>query len=346
MIAIGVLAYIPSPRHRELLQRALISIRSQQGAPEYTLTIIDNGNESGSTRTWLGEIAVRFQARIVRRENREIAAARDLFLRELSEGAEFCAFVDSDVELPTNWLRVLSDAALEIQPAKSPTVAIASINRPPEKASAFNDALQCFFSSRLAILGAAQALQAEEPEEVKHLSSCAVLYHRASALAAGGYRMHYTQVCEDLEFSFRLKTKGRFVLLASPAVTHLQDESEGPWFARMYRYGWGQIEVMRDHSAHIWSLKLIPPIAMTALVVAILRAFFLGRNDFLVLIFLLYGALVPASVMFAASRIGQPTTTALRAVLVAAGSHFAYSLGSFMGVLGVHRNPRPADRRA
>lgn len=346
MIAIGVLAYIPSHRQRELLQRTLASIRAQQGAPEYTLTIVDNGNESGATRSWLAETAERFQARIVRRENKEIAAARDLFLRELSEGADFCAFVDSDIELPTNWLRVLSNAASETQTSKHPTVAIASVNRPPEKESAFNDALLCFFSSRLALLGAIQALQVELPEEVNHLSSCAVFYHRASALAVGGYRTSYTQVCEDLEFSYRLRTKGRFVLLASPAVTHRQDESELPWFARMYRYGWGQIEVMRDHSAHIWSLKLIPPVAMAALAFAIFRAVFLGRNDFLVLIFLLYGALVPPSVIAGASRIGQPITTALRAVAIAAGSHFAYSLGSLLGVLGVHRNSPPIDRGA
>lgn len=346
MIAIGVLAYIPSLRQRGLLLRTLASIRAQQNAPEYTLTIVDNGNESASTRTWLDEIAVSFQAKIVRRENREIAAARDLFLRELSDGADFCAFVDSDIELPPNWLRVLSNAALENHSARRPTVAIASVNHPPIKESAFDDALFCFFSSRLALLGSPQALQVDVPEEVNHLSSCAVLYHRESALAVGGYRTSYTQVCEDLEFSYRLKTKGRFLLLDSPAVTHRQDDSEGPWFARMYRYGWGQIEVMRDHSAHIWSVKLIPPVAMAVVAFATFRALFLGRNDLLVLIFLLYAALIPTTVMMAASRKGQPITTAFRAVGVAAGSHFAYSLGSLLGVLGVHRNPPSADRRA
>lgn len=344
MIAIGVLAYIPSPRHRDLLQRTLVSIRAQTGAPAYTLTIVDNGNESTSTQVWLRDLATTFQARIVRRENREIAAARDLFLRELSEGADFCAFVDSDIELPSNWLQVLCKAATANPPSERPIVAIASVNRPPANESAFNDALLCFFSSRLALLGAAQALQVEAPEEVNHLSSCAVLYHRASALAAGGYRIRYTMVCEDLEFSYRLKARGRFILLAEPAVTHRQDDSEGPWFARMYRYGWGQIEVMRDHSDHTRSLKLIPPLAMAVLLFSIFRTVVLERPDVLVLILMVYVALIPTSVMMSASRLGKPFTTALRAVGIAAGSHFTYALGSFLGVLGVHRNPPSAIR--
>lgn len=346
MIAIGVLAYIPSLRHRELLQRTLASIAAQQGAPEFSLTIVDNGNESKSVQIWLQELAARFQAKLVRRENREIAAARDLFLRDYSNSADFCAFVDSDVELPSNWLQVLSKAASENISPGLPIVAIASVNRPPIKESAFNDALLCFFSSRLALLGAAQALQVEAPEEVSHLSSCAVLYHRTSALAIGGFRAGYTLVCEDLEFSYRLKAKGRLVLLASPAVTHRQDESEGPWFARMYRYGWGQIEVMRDHSAHVWSVKLLPPLAMVAFGFAVFRALFQGRIDFLVLMILIYGALVPTSVVMAAKRAGQPMRVAIRAVGIAAGSHFFYALGSLLGVLGVHRNPPSANRRA
>lgn len=342
MIAIGVLAYIPSLRHRELLRRTLVSIRAQQGAPAFTLTIVDNGNESASTQVWLQEVATTFQARLVRRENHEIAAARDLFLREISEGADFCAFVDSDIELPPNWLQALCQVATVSMPSERPIAAIASVNRPPLKESAFNDALLCFFSSRLALLGAEQALQVEVPEEVNHLSSCAVLYHRASALAAGGYRAGYTMVCEDLEFSYRLKARGRFILLAEPAVTHRQDESEGPWFARMYRYGWGQIEVMRDHPEHARSLKVIPPLAMATLLFALFRAVALGRPDVLVLLMMVYAALVPTSVMMAASRLRKPLTTAFRAVGIAAGSHFAYALGSFLGVLGVHRNPPSA----
>lgn len=346
VIAIGVLAYIPSLRHRELLQRTLVSIRTQQGAPAYTVTIVDNGNESASTQVWLRELSTAFQARLVRRENREIAAARDLFLRELSEGADFCAFVDSDIELPLNWLAELYKTATSGKPSERPVAAVASVNRPPAQESAFNDALLCFFSSRLALLGAAQALQVETPEDVTHLSSCAVLYHRASALAAGGYRTRYTMVCEDLEFSYRLKSKGRFVLLPEPAVTHRQDEGEGPWFARMYRYGWGQIEVMRDHSDHAKSLKLIPPLAMAVLFFALFRTAVFGRPDVLVFVLMTYMALIPTSVMSSASRLRKPLTTAFRAVGIAAGSHFVYALGSFLGICGVHRNPPSAERQA
>lgn len=339
MVAIGVLAYIPTHRHRELLQRTLISIRSQAGAPAYVLIIVDNGNELTSTQEWLRELATTFQARLVSRENHEIAAARDLFLRELSADADFCAFIDSDIELPPNWLQALYSVAAESKPSERPIVAIASVNRPPAKESAFNDALLCFFFSRLALLGAPQALQLESPEEVSHLSSCAVLYNRASAIAAGGYRRNYTMVCEDLEFSYRLKAQGRFILLNEPAVTHRQDEGEGPWFARMYRYGWGQIEVMRDHPDHARSLKVIPPLAMAALLIAIFRTLALGRPDVLVLILMIYMALIPTSVMLSASRLRMPLATALRAVVIATGSHFMYALGAFLGVLGVHRNP-------
>ncbi len=340
MVAIGVLAYIPGNRHRELLQRTLISIRAQLGAPPYSLSIIDNGNEAQATRLWLQDLAEKFQATLYRRENREIAAGRDMFLRETSVGSKFCVFVDSDIELPSDWLKSVVEAATIEKPGiPGLPVAVATVNRPPIGETAFNDALMCFFSSRLGLLGSPQALQLEQDEEVQHLSSCAVLIERSSAIKAGGYKCHFTVVCEDLELSYRLRNQGRLLLLARPAVIHRQDEGELRWWARMFRYGWGQIEVMREHREHILSLKLIPPLAMFAVVVAVGRMAFLGRWDLLVSIGGIYFSLVPVSIILIAMRRKRSIGTAFRAIGIAAGSHFSYALGSLLGVFGLFRNP-------
>lgn len=335
MVAIGVLAYIPSLRHQELLQRTLRSIREQQGAPAYTLTIIGNGNESPATQRWLTELAHTFQASVIHRGGRDIAGARDQFLREHCGELEFCAFVDSDVELPPNWLQVV----FKQTQSNSKIVGVATVNRPPANESNFNDALLCFFSSRLALLSSPQALQLSKPEVVTHLSSCAVLYHRPSVLEVGGYNLKYSSVGEDLELSYRLKSRGQFLLLAEPKVVHRQDETESRWFARMFRYGWGQIEVMRDHSEHARSLKALPPLAMAVVVLALLRAVFGGQWDLIIVLTVVYLALIPTTVMAAAARLRMPLSIALRAVGLAIGSHVSYALGSALGVLGIYRNP-------
>lgn len=338
MITIGVLAYIPTPRHRQLLEQTLTSLANQIDAPRFRILLIDNGNsiEDESLRNWLAETAQKYHVTLYRRENREIAAARDFVVRsQFSEGDEirYVGFVDSDVEVPSNWLARM---AKELEQEES-VVAVASSNHPPMRESAFDDALYAMFQAPWNFLGSAQALQLKGGHrDVDHLSSCAVLYRRASILSAGGYVRAFTLVCEDLELSQRLRKLGTLRLLGDAPVVHRQDQDALSWWMRMFRYGWGQIEVMRTHHSQAISLKgsLIP----LSLVLWILLFLAIQGAAWPLSLFLgLYFVLVAGGLLVGANK----STMAVRinAFALTVGTHVFYILGMYAGAFGLKRNP-------
>lgn len=334
MITIGVLAYIPTARHRELLERTLVSLTKQEGAPAFQTLLVDNGNEDSGhldgTSNWLKFLAERHGASYLRRETREIAAARDLVVR--SE-ARYVGFVDSDVEAPPTWL---ADLVAELDRDQS-VVAVASSNRPPLGESAFEDALWALFQAPWNFLGSAQAFQQSGGfRDVDHLSSCAVLYRREAVLRVGGYDTRFTVVCEDLELSRRLRSEGRLRLLGTAPVIHRQDLSERAWWSRMFRYGWGQIEVMRKHPSAVFSLKgALIPLFFLALLAGLLAL----RGNLLPLALLIAFYLLVAIGGVLLRNRKLPHSTRLRAIVLTAGTHVSYVLGMLAGVLGLFRNP-------
>ena len=341
MITIGVLAYIPTARHRELLERTLASLAVQIGAPRFQTVLVDNGNVDGDgqsgTSKWLEALAQRYGALYVRRENREIAAARDLVMHGESYGeARFVGFVDSDVEVPPGWVASMVaelDRDLDL-------VAVASSNRPPRGESAFEEALGALFQVPWNYLGSPQALQQTGGfRDVDHLSSCAVLYRREAVFEVGGYDSRFTVVCEDLELSRRLRQVGKLRLLGVQPVIHRQDRGEFGWWRRMYRYGWGQIEVMRKHPDTILSLKgALVPLFFVGGYLARKAAggdegpFFLALSLYL---------LLSVGGVFVCNR-SRSLAALLRASVLTIGTHVAYVLGMLAGVTEFGRNPPSA----
>jgi len=342
MITIGVLAYIPSMRHRELLERTLNSLTNQVGAPRFQIILVDNGNSTvgypaddglDSTSSWLKSLAQRYGALYMRRENREIAAARDLVVRT---EARYVGFVDSDVEAPPAWL---SDMAAELD-REPRIVAVASSNRPPEGESAFEDALLALFQVPWNFLGSTQALQQKAGfRDVQHLSSCAVLYRRDALLRVGSYDLSFTSVCEDLELSQRLRSEGMLRLLGTSPVIHRQDRTERAWWSRMFRYGWGQIEVMRKHPKTVMSLKgaLVPLFLFACLTVALAVW---GEVLPLVLLLGTYLGITAGGVFLRSQAPRLPTR--VRGAVLTVGTHFFYVLGMLAGVCGISKNPPSA----
>lgn len=340
MITIGVLAYIPTARHRELLERALASLAGQIGAPRFQTVLVDNGNvasdRQSETSKWLEALAQRYRAHYVRRENREIAAARDLVVHGESR---FVGFIDSDVEAPPNWVAQMAaelDRDLDL-------VAVASSNRPPRGESAFEDALGALFEVPWNFLGSPQALQQIGAfRDVDHLSSCAVLYRREAVLEVGGYDYRFTVVGEDLELSRRLRRVGKLRLLGVQPVIHRQDRSEFGWWRRMFRYGWGQIEVMRKHPAAILSLK-------GALILLVCFVIYLGmwatRGEPrpLYAVLALYLLLAVGGVLVR-NWSSLPVATLLRAAVLTVGTHLAYTLGMLIGIIGLGNPPSSIPR--
>lgn len=357
-IALGVIAYIPNSRQRDLLERALESISTLETDEPVNLVLVDNGNRDPGARKFILDLAVRFHARYLRRATSDIAAARDLVLLETT-GARYFGFVDSDVEVPPTWL-VRLRAELD---HNEKVVGAATPNHPPRGSSPFEDILNLLMRVSWNSLGSAQTRQLEiserqkglqegapgrSPEksqkkslkkmvQVGHLSSCAVLYRRNAVLEVGGYNHNFTSVCEDLELSVRLSRIGEFRLLAEPAVIHRQDISAVPWLKRIFRYGWGQIEVMRAHPRQIFSLKgALLPLSLIFLLLIVVA---LVGKDWRPVLFFLTLYIVPVwGGVFCFNR-KAPLLQKFFAGWLTMGTHFAYVFGMILGLFRIKTNP-------
>jgi hypothetical protein len=116
-----------------------------------------------------------------------------------------------------------------------------------------------------------------------------------------------------------------------------QFEELRAWAKRMFRYGWGQMEVARLHKSHLNSLKIIPLIAGSLAVFSVFLLLF-GVTLPLKLLFGVYLLLMGAPMMLRGVSEGR-VKVAFDAFQVAFVTHAAYAFGMVAGALGLVRNP-------
>ncbi len=272
--------------------------------------------------------------RVERRPVNNMGAARDFALR--SSSTALLAFVDADVELPPNWLRSLQQALR----ANPEIWGVASANRPPTDETGFHASLALLLGSWLGHLGSSQAWRPRWATKVRHLSTSAAIFRRDRLLSVGGFNAKFSRVAEDLELGVRAaKTGAQFLLLPGPVVVHRQTPQWRSWSARMFRYGWGQIEVWRVHPREIFSRKLIPLIAAW-LGVALIALSFKQSSPWP----LCYAMLIHATLL-AASLPRVWTPVGLRALLLGLITHISYAAGMWLGQWGLVRN-RPRNQNS
>lgn len=267
-----------------------------------------------------------------RLESNNMGAARDLALRMSSSA--YLGFVDADVQLDPDWLRILYHQLRDHEELWG----VASANRPPANESGFHASLRLFLGTWLGHLGSPQAWSPNVAVRVRHLSTSAVLMRRSRLLGVGGFSAKFSRVAEDLELGVRASRAGaKFLLLPAPSVVHRQTPSWASWCARMFRYGWGQIEVWRVHPSEIFTRKVLPLIAAwlgVALIVISLRQASPWP--------LCWAMLIHATLL-AASLPRVWTLTGLRALLLGLTTHYAYAIGMWLGQWGLWRNPKLND---
>ncbi len=262
-------------------------------------------------------------------EQNNMGAARDLALR-LSQSA-YLAFVDADVQLDPEWLRTLYHQLRD----HDELWGVASANRPPSNESGFHASLGLLLGTWLGHLGSPQAWSPQVAAKVRHLSTSAVLFRRARLITVGGFSAKFSRVAEDLELGVRASRAGaQFLLLPSPSVVHRQTPSWANWLARMFRYGWGQIEVWRVHPSEIFTRKALPLIAAWLSVALILVSLRQASPWPLCWVMLIHATLLAASL----PRVW--TLTGLRALLLGLTTHYAYAMGMWLGQWGLWRNPK------
>lgn len=323
-----------SESERALFLRTLGSLHALGGPETLPITVIDNASPL-DLRALLQSLPFAASIEVIRRSENGLGAARDQALRMAQ--TEWVGFVDSDVEVPSRWLAAMAEALEASQLLAPPVVGIATCNVPPSDGNEFVQTLALFLSSRFAHLGSSQAVQLQVAREVVHLSTCAVLFHRQAALAAGGFDPHFSRVCEDMEFSHRLRRQGRQLLLPQPAVLHHQSDSYRDWLPRMFRYGWGQIDVARKHPRHLLGVKGLPLIALVFLLG--LAALALVGSPLPLLAVLWSDLMVCLAAFTLAGAVKHaPIRRRLAAVAMTTLTHGVYMLGMAAGLAGFYRH--------
>lgn len=348
-VLICVVAHIKEERQRLLFERTIESILSLETPTDIQASILVVDNASTFPVRDLVSAKTGALIEVFRRSANNIGAARTQGLRyAVQQNCEWIAYVDSDVELAIEWLTIL---IRELQtPPMRDAVGIATVNRPPHEGD-FSKALDFFLGFGHAHLGSSQVLQlrastheAITKQKVNHLATCAALLHVKALEHAGGFNRDFSRVGEDLEMSYRLRKNGSMWILSAPVALHRQDRNWQAWGKRMFRYGWGQIDVARKHPEHLQTKKALPLLGALWVVIAI-GLYMFGPSAPFKLTVVGYLGFMMAPIILRGISDGR-MDTAFQACWIAFVTHVSYAAGMWAGLLRLRQNPtaiQPGD---
>lgn len=341
-VLICIVAHLRDERHVRLFERTLDSVLSLNTADDVSASVLVIDNASLISVQNVVSQRTRAAVEVVHRHTNNLGAARTDGLKRASEKkCEWIAYVDSDIELAIEWLMILVRES-QSNPMKN-AVGLGTVNRPPPEGD-FARALDLFLGFEYMHLGSSQSLQLPasthqgiSKKKVKNLSTCAAMFHVEALYHAGGFDADFSRVCEDLEMSYRLRKNGSLWLLSAPVALHRQDRNSNQWASRMFRYGWGQIEVARRHPEHLQTAKALPILALLGVAIALLLPL-IGRSAPIKLTIIGYLGFVCAPIILRGVSEGR-MDTAFQACWIAFVTHVSYSAGMWAGLLRLRKNP-------
>jgi GT2 family glycosyltransferase len=321
----GLTIVIVVLNERETIRRALSSVDAP--SMPWELLVVDNGSTDGTRAevTAFRENNPALQVRWLEHAPTNLGSARALAV----EMAKYpiVGFLDADCVAPPAWAEK-SYRALKQKEMDPLVLGLGSGNLPPADRDPFNQALALQLSSALGHLNTGQARTFREPREVNHLPTCNVFYFRDRLLKVGNFSPSFARVCEDLELSRRASAAG-YKLIYQPGleVAHIQKPGFWRWSKKMFRYGWGQIEVARAHPGHLSGLKALPLLA------GIIGAAWLALHPVsFVFFFLFYLGLTGICATCIAFARRKPHLSA-HIFLLFVTTHFFYSAGELWGLV-------------
>lgn len=312
------------------IERCLDALFRQELDEPFEIVLVDNASKDRTI-----EIAERVAAthadrsdvtfRIVERRVNNLGAARQNAV-ETANGS-VVAFTDADCIVPPGWLATLTRTLREHR--SRGVAAVGTVNRPPTKGTSFHEAQRRMFESFLGHFGSEQARPSSKRglREVEHLPTCSVIYDRQELLDAGGFGRDHRLVCEDVDVSYRLRARdARLLKIETVVVEHHSKPSYRHWARKIFRYGWGQVQIMRKTPGHRrWKFALPVLFALSFPIAALLdpRAL-VAWTIFYV------SALALLSLVSSAGRLALVA----RMIPLYAITHFSYGAGLLAGVAG------------
>ncbi|MES2964638.1 MAG: glycosyltransferase [Bdellovibrionota bacterium] len=326
-----VTACVVAHNEERSIEACLSALFEQEFDRPFAILLVDNAS-TDQTIEIAERVAFRYAERshirftILRRKMNNLGAARQTALENVT--TPFLAFTDADCVVPPRWLTTL-DSTFDLHQGRG-VAAVGSSNQPPRDGSPFHQAQRLMFSNFLGHFGSEQSKRGSvDGREVSHLPTCSVLYDREALVAIGGFAHSHRWVCEDVDVSYKLRARdGRLLKVDSLEVAHHSRPSFRDWGRKIFRYGWGQIQVMRKVREHR-RLKFVLP----ALFALSFPAAALVDMKFLLAWSIAYVAGIATCAVVLSLQARRPHLLFLMIPLYAI-THFSYGAGLLAGVAG------------
>ena len=191
--------------------------------PNYEVIVVDDGSTDGA-----GDIALEYNVRVIRTENRGLSNARNLGLAAATE--EIIAYLDDDASPDPDWLSYL---ALTFQRANSAGVGGPNIPFPDD-----GEVAACIAH---APGGPTHVLLSDQ--EAEHIPGCNMAFRRDWLQSIGGFDSQFRVAGDDVDVCWRIQEAGGRLGFnpAAMVLHHCRGTLRGFWKQQV---GYGKAEAM------------------------------------------------------------------------------------------------------
>jgi GT2 family glycosyltransferase/streptogramin lyase len=211
----------------DTIEECLVSLAAQD-YPDYEVIVVNDGSRDAT-----GDIARRYQVRLVEVPNGGLSAARNLGLAQAT--GDIVAYTDADVRADRDWLKYLvrpiADSGFagsggpNVVPPEDPWVAQCVARAPGGPTHVLLD-------DRVA----------------EHVPGCNMAFRRDALLAIGGFNPVYLRAGDDVDVCWRLQAKGHRIGFAPSAlVWHHHRSSVKAYWRQQVGYGEGETWLDAHH---------------------------------------------------------------------------------------------------
>lgn len=253
--------------------------------------------------------------------------------RQLAVGHCYCdliAFTDGDCLLPRSWLSQLTQTFVKLRQSHPNLAGIGGPNR-LLGAKKFDQSLNLMLLSPLGHGGSPQSKLVKEVSIADHLPTSNALFCRKALLNAGNFSDDFASTCEDVEMGLRL-TKFGFILLLlpSPLVINQSANTWREWSLRMLRFGYYQSFAIAPLRSNFHFPSMISAIGVFCFLLLLALA---PLAPWVLSIFGIYLLLVASEgLRLNLSSNSFSLSILLRVTMAFLLTHFAYGLGSLLGL--------------